>query len=285
MIYNTDHLGYKLYSGQLRDRRKHSEQLNKFVAGFFDSDGSVTVFQDKRYNRQLRFKSCITQSHSNDPNGNLLRNLRDFYDIGTVRHRVDDYNQNGVYVWEMYYKDSRKLFNIIGKHLFIKKIHFQSMLDFFENKQVENLDKLRKESRKVSASLTHKKHISPAYLAGLIAGDGYLKCIIGKERYRKKEQRYFISNTLKLLIELHTDDKPILDKILSDFGGGLSKRGNKDTWIYQRSLGVGRSDSIKLIKKLMQYMCLDKKYQTLQEMLEYHQQVAENKHRESDKDK
>ncbi len=42
MRINTDHLGYKLISGKLKERRVHSEQLNKFLAGFFDAiDGRV----------------------------------------------------------------------------------------------------------------------------------------------------------------------------------------------------------------------------------------------------
>ena len=50
----------KLLGGKLR---KHSEQLNKFVAGFFDTDGCVGVTLDKGY---LKLYSKITQASSKD---------------------------------------------------------------------------------------------------------------------------------------------------------------------------------------------------------------------------
>ena len=65
----------KLLSGNLR---KHSEQLNKFVSGFFDTDGCIGVTLDKGY---LKIYSKITQASSKDPDFEVMRALNNHYKL------------------------------------------------------------------------------------------------------------------------------------------------------------------------------------------------------------
>lgn len=285
MEYNTNHLGYKLFSGRLKDNRKHSEQLNKFVAGFFDSDGSITYNRNNKGFRQLT--SCISQSCKNSPFGKLLRGLQEYYNLGKVYHIETQENHSDRFEWRLNAKDTKVLFNRIGKHLFIKQKHFQSMIDMYDNDYyAENLSELRSESRRVSCSLTHKKHISPAYLAGLIAGDGSITSNIGIERYSKSKQSYVIRNELRLRIELHEMDSPVLFKLKSDYGGKVDKnvRDNRDvTYTWKKSLGKNSADAVDIINNISRFMCLDYKYEQLIKMLNFHMQVAETKRKRLDK--
>lgn len=261
MIFNTSHLGFKLLSGNLKERRVHSEQLNKFVAGYFDSDGYITYYITAA--KAYVLKGGIAQSGKVDTDGRLLKALKDFYGIGRIY-----YNQKKhMYYWEFERKEAKKFYNIIGKHLIVKQKHYQSMIDFYDNKQSENLDKLRTESRKASPFMTHKKHISPAYLAGFIAGDGYVRVRIDKQK----------GNRLCIVIKLHVDDVSILEAIKTDYGGKMYFLKNVPHVQWELNLNVGNPKAVETCKTLRKYLCLDYKYEALGKIIEYHKQRAETK--------
>ena len=261
MNFNTNHLGYKLFTGKLKENRKHSEQLNKFVAGFFDADGSVTTRYD---GVRRRLSAEITQSNKVDRDGKLLKALQDFYGIGKIRYRkaVD------AYTWYLLPKETAILFNLIGKHLIVKRAHYQSMLDYYDNKQYENLKELREESRKTSCGIYTPKHISKSYLAGLICGDGYI-CSQLKEEGKKKNQLF-------IRICLHEMDAAILDMIKKDYGGRIITRKN-GLIEYTLSLGKGSYKAFQNVKPIIEYLLLDYKYNSFQKMIDFHKVNAETK--------
>ncbi|RLD03463.1 MAG: hypothetical protein DRI65_12830 [Chloroflexota bacterium] len=279
MKFNTNDLGYKLLSGKLRESRKQSEQLNKFVAGLFDSDGTVGVHRDNK--GVLRLECSITQTDSNDPDGELLKALCSFYGLGTVYLKtLKKETHSNQWFWKMSVKHTKMLFNRFGKHLIIKRFHFQNLIDvheYWNDIEQEDLSVLRKVSRQISATKTYKKHISPAYLAGLIAGDGHVR-VAYRKRWNKKYNKFFRSNELRISIQLHQDDRAVLDKIKSDYGGSVSNRKNADTVTWQLSLGKGSHKSaMNIVPKLIQYSCLECKYIKLLDILEFHKQLAETK--------
>ena len=79
--YNTDTLAYKLLSGSLRKNRKHSEQLNKYLAGLVDTDGCISLFFYKTRTTGLQRVSVtvnLTQAATNDPDFEVIRALQSF---------------------------------------------------------------------------------------------------------------------------------------------------------------------------------------------------------------
>jgi len=291
MKFNTNDLGYKLLSGKLKQSRKHSEQLNKFLAGLFDADGNVHLQHRDLVSggSYVVLSSSISQSESNDPKGEMLKALRDYYDLGVIRFRKTDESRTDRYIWELSTKHSKMLFNRIGKHLYIKHHIFQDFIDVHEYWKDINKDALsilRKVSRESSCGRARlRKHISTAYLAGLIAGDGYVRAVFGRDRWSKKQHKMYKINEIVLVIELHQMDVKVLEQIRTDWKGGLHTN-NRGTVVWRLPLGKGnKSKALQLIPKLIQYMCLEKKYEKLIEIREFHKQVAETKQVSPDKGK
>ena len=151
----------KLLSGKLS---KHSEQLNKFVAGFFDSDGSVYLCRDRG---AIALRCSINQSAAKDPDFEIMRSLHRHYSLGTLNY-VDVKKGSAQCSWRFGATDSKKLFNLIGKHLLIKATHFKNCINSYNSKTFM-VDEEYKNSRNNSTYLKRPKHISWAYLSGLIS--------------------------------------------------------------------------------------------------------------------
>ena len=286
---NTDHLGYKLISGKLKERRIHSEQLNKFLAGFFDADGCVTLFVDKRYG-SIVLNASIVQSLSNDWDFEMMLALRDYYGIGKITYRSFEGEQNAdAITWSFNVKESKMLFGLIGKHLFIKRDHFIKCIEAHEEylgkkPEIEFIRSLRNKSREESC-MNHKhfKHISTAYLAGLIAGDGWVEAAIGKKKFIKSKNAYINRNQMSIEIKLNVQDGEVLEAIHRDFGGSLYYRGHDNCIRWRLNMGKGNKNALELSTKLLGYMCMQKKYDSLELIRNFHKQLAETKHIETDK--
>lgn len=283
MKHNTDTLGFKLLSGRLKKSRIHSEQLNKYCAGLFDSDGTICLsFQKGRGIWRVYPLAVITQSASNDPDFSLIRSLRDFYNIGSLSFSVGtDTHKSSYCEWRLSGKSAEKLYNLIGKHLMIKASHFKFILDtcnlnagIQEEKERLLLKQLSKTSRACSTFLKTPKHISPVWLAGFLDGDGYFRCRVGRRLYRKG--REYIRNYLHVSVSLSKEDSFILDFIQKDYGGRVDHSSEYPRWT--KGLGVGNmSSSVRLLRLLRKYSCLEKKYLIIEDMIMFHQEPAETK--------
>lgn len=289
MKFNTNDLGYKLLSGKLRQSRKHSEQLNKFLAGLFDADGNVHLQHRKLKDggSYVVLSSSISQSESNDPDGLMLKALRDYYDLGVIRFRKTSENRTDRYIWELSTKHSKMMFNRIGKHLYIKYNTFQDFIDvheYWKDIDKDSLKLLRKVSRESSCIRARlRKHIPTAYLAGLIAGDGYIRAVFNRNRWSKKYNKMYQINEVVIVIELHQMDIKILEQLKTDWKGGLHTT-SRGTVVWRLPLGKGNhSKAVTLIPKLIGYMCLEKKYEKLIEIREFHKRVTETKQVRPDK--
>lgn len=270
-MFNTNTLGYKLVSDQLKTRRKHSEQLNKYVAGLFDSDGCVSLeFNSNGVGVSIR--SSITAAASVDQDFEMLRSLNRFYNIGKLKYSIGKSGTSRC-DWYMSTKDSSKFFNLIGKHMRIKGTHFRNCIDLQDKYRgsvltddlKDHLRNVREESRRTSTWLKRPKHLSYAWVAGYFDGDG-------SYGFRKKY------NTLD--IRVPSQDLHILYKLKEDFGGTIHtpKEGNYKMWT--RGLGKGNiSFSLPFLKKMRMYSCIERKYNKIQEMITYleSKRVAETK--------
>ena len=291
MKFNTDTLGYKLLSGSLKSKRVHSEQLNKYLAGLFDADGCVTTSAtSSKGKRRVRLLATITQSASNDPDFSLIRALRDFYGIGSLTYAQARTEKDSHSIeWRFSNKDAEVLFNIIGKHLMIKGTHFRRMIELrgaFQSIEPSDSDLLsiasfRKISREHSEYLKKPKHISVCWLAGMLDGDGYLRCRIGRRVFNKASGNYFTQNNLHATIALSEYDSSILKMLSVTFGGKVDTRNKISRW----TIGLGKGNkqrSVKLLSKLVKFSCLEKKYLILERMIEFHKEPAETKHEASE---
>lgn len=170
---------------------KYNETLNKYVAGFVDADGAISFHFNKTVDGFFRIglQFGITQIDNRGRGFKLLQDLRDAYDVGSITD-VKDKNQK---YWKVAGKnDLEKFLPHIIKHMVIKGKHFQRMLEKrrelsgvdLTQDQVDELRRFAKESRADTGSTRYKKNASPAWLAGYIDGDGYLRCS-GREHWLK----------------------------------------------------------------------------------------------------
>lgn len=169
----------------------YNETLNKYVAGFVDADGTLAFHFNKTVDGFFRIglQFGITQIDNRGRGFKLLQDLRDAYDVGSITD-VKDKNQK---YWKVAGKnDLEKFLPHIIKHMVIKGKHFQRMLEKrrelsgvdLTQDQVDELRRFAKESRADTGSTRYKKNASPAWLAGYIDGDGYLRCS-GREHWLK----------------------------------------------------------------------------------------------------
>lgn len=282
MEFNTSTLGYKLISGKLESKRNHSEQLNKFLAGFIDADGSFYMYFSK--DRVGMYRSycftCIDQAASVDYNHSMMKALRSFYNVGSFRTYTQEerHGKSLMYSWLIASKDTLKLTNLIKKHLLIKGTHLDNLLWLQEElrgvpltkEQVEDLKPFIKCSRKNSKWIKQPKHPSWAWLAGYLAGDGHFRCRIKRRVWDKRFDRFTYHNQLSVSATSSTDDGFILDFIARHTGGKVGIYSGYTNW----TRGLGKStekSSLPFLRKLRKYMCLEKKYTIIEQMIKFHE--------------
>lgn len=285
-MFNTSTLGYKLISGQLRKNRKHSEQLNKFVAGLLDSDGWISLDFCRK---KLQIQCGILQSASNDPDFQMLRALKDFYNLGTIIYREGEKDTHSDQCkWTLRTKESKILFNRIGKHLRIKGTHFEN-LAYLSNElkdivltdaQIVELKEFSKCSRDNSKWLKYPKHPSWSWVAGYLAGDGHFE-------FRLKGDSY----SIRVSAVANEKDIHVLNFLKTAFKGSVLRgnsnpeKPNYNNFVWKRGLGKShKSFSIPFLKKLRMYMCVEKKYNTICGMLEYLERDTKTNHNDLERE-
>lgn len=257
----------KLLSGKLK---KHSEQLNKFVAGFFDTDGSVMMALDKKW---FRVTVKITQASSKDPDFEVMRALHRHYKLGYLTYSIPPMeNSAGCCDWVMGTEDSKKFFNIIGKHLLVKYNYYVECLWLFDEIRGTQLTKEAYNEikeylicfRKNSKFPRIPKHLSWSYTAGVISGDGHW-------RYSKRQ------NKNELNVEIVSTSIELIDSFKSSFKGTYRLQ-KENLYKWRRNLGKqNRNFAIKFLPKIRKYTLLKTKRDVIDRMLSFHQLPAETK--------
>lgn len=274
MRFNTSTLGYKLLSGKLKESRKHSEQLGKYLAGYIDGDGCISIDFRRKANGYylLRIRFHLISGMTVDCDGSLLRALRDFYDLGITYSRETE--NNPVTYWECGIKDTKILFNRIGKHLRLKGTHWDNMIWLYEELKGEDLTEEHvlelKEftvcSRKNSKWLKHPKHPSWAWVAGLIDSDGTIQ-------FSERSRRGRIQRDLNVAVALTQDHKHVLDFLRSTFKGGIHYQKSSNSFRWRRSLGKkNEAFALPFLKQLRKYSCIPHKYSRIDKMIKFHEE-------------
>lgn len=287
MVDDTNSILYKLLNKTLKN---HSEQLLKVLAGLFDSDGCVGIRFNScgcsSYNNEesflIQLVSQFDQSASNDEDLQALRAVHNYLGFGTITFRArDNWAHQAALIFSG--KNSETLFNLIGKHLYVKAKHFENMLWIYKElkglkltrAQIDELKEFSMCSRDSSGPLKPKKHISPAYLAGLIAGDGWVTVRLNVPRLRQGWLSH--ENQMSVAITLHKLDSDVLYKIQSDYGGKVTSK-DKDMVVWKRNLGKeSRAFALEFTKSISEFMLLEKKYKALKKIQDFHKLPAETK--------
>lgn len=259
--FKPDTLAYKLYRDEIK---KHSEQLNKYVAGLIDSDGSIILRRDHGY---LGLRVTITSIDAQ-----LLVALRIHYKLGSTYFK-EDYK---VCVWELSKKDSLILLGRLKKHLLIKgklaefSIYITKEISKINQTQWLELKSCFSKLRRDTRWIKHPKHPAWAWLAGFLDGDGYYR-FYQRKRFHKGRGTTYFNNTLEVGCLQHQSKKYLLDFLVLHLGGRvhIRKKDGHPAWI--RALGKGHSSfSVDFLRKMRKYSCIPRKYAKIESMLEFH---------------
>lgn len=278
-MFNTNDLGYRLRSGSIK---KHSEQLNKYVAGLIDSDGSVSLKYKKmttgKYGVYLQFALC--QSASNDEEHELLHALCKHYKVGSIYLEGDrEFSKSEGARWVVSGKEAEKFLNVIQKHLLVKATHVDNLrwitaeLSGTTIEDVEDLKDYIRCSRESSRWRREPKHLPSAWLAGFIDGDGHYRVRLGRVRVYKGGSSA-LTNELKLFLGTQASDKYILEQLKKEYRGSLGLRAD-GLWMWQMPLGRNsRSSALPFLKTMRKYSCISKKYNAIQRAISFHEEAT-----------
>jgi len=271
MSFETTGLGYQLINGKLD--KKHSERLNKFVAGLMDADGTFGLHFGKNTYLTLRFK--ITQSIVNDPEFIMMKSIVRYFGLGSSRVNIEHkWNQEfESFEWVVQGQEARKLADYLVKHSCIKAKHIDRLCYLYDNlrgfkltpAQVAELKEYSTCSRENTASLFERKHPSWAWLAGYLAGDG---CFYYKHRLRSSGS---YSHEALVNATANVIDLQILVFLQKHFKGTISKYKNNNNFKWIRSLGKSHSKfAMNFLIKIRKEMCMIKKYDKIQTLINFH---------------
>jgi hypothetical protein len=242
----------KLLSGKLD---KHSEQLNKFLAGFFDSDGSIFLYKDRDH---ITIRATIAQSASKDPDFEIMRALKNHYKLGSLIFYIQPLGSS-MCAWNLGKTDSLKLFGLIGKYLCIKGTYFKYCIDCLSSKEFDKGK--QKVNRIESIYLKKPKHLSWSYLAGLIAGDGHLQF-----------KKYNGHNKINVCIA--SGDFVIIDLLMENFKGHYQQQDG--CYIWRHPLGKSNKPfAINFLRRIRKFMLLNTKRDVIDRILAFHKVPAE----------
>lgn len=274
MVDTNDYI-YRFISGNLGESRKHSEVINKILAGYIDSDGHITLKVNSQY---LNINVILSQAAINDPDFEVIRAFHKFYNLGNIQFRFSENDKESSRCdWKLGVKDSIKLFNLIGKHLVVKGTLFRDLIEIYKSyvgikistEEYEIIKEKQRDLRKTTGPIKRKKHPSWAWLSGYIAGDGHLCCRLDRKRikYDKKVDKYYNMTFNELYVDIVSDIKSPLEFLQEHFKGSIYPcRGTHFHW--KRSLGKGNIDfSEEFLSKLKPYMLHPKKYSAIKRML------------------
>lgn len=276
---NTNDLCYKIRNGKLK---KHSEQLNKYVAGLIDADGSFSLKYKRmttgKYAVYLQFALC--QSESNDEGLELLHALCKHYGVGKVYlESPREFTKSQAGRWVVSGKEAEKLANVLHKHLLVKASHLDNLrfiTDSLKDFTIINCEDIKayvKCSRNTSTWLKVPKHTSPAWLAGFIDGDGHYRARIGRVR-KYRDGSTAITNELTLYLGVQVSDGFIIKQLRKEYRGKIHSR--KDGMLmWQLPLGRNsRSSAVPFLKSMRKFSCIKKKYNAIQKIIAFHEQAT-----------
>lgn len=246
----------------------YNETLNKYVAGFIDADGTMAFHFNKTANGFFRIglQFGIVQIDNRGRGFALLESLQQSYGVG----RIFDVPQKRQKFWKVSDKNGlEKFLPHIIKHLVIKGKHFQRLLEIrrelagkdLTEAEVDELREFSKKSRLDTGSTRYKKNASPAWLAGYVDGDGYL---------RHAEHEHWLK------ISCQASDVCALELIQNTYGGKIYNTKKENIKEFRLNFGASfYGIASKVLKKIIPHLRL--KRHDAEMILHWHKQRLSEK--------
>jgi hypothetical protein len=257
------------------------ESLVEYLAGLLDADGSMSFSFKHDQNREGRYfiglTLKLTASDAVDQNG-FVESLPEITGMGTTSR----YGRKQQFVvWNVSkLSDLERLIPRLTKHMVVKAIHWQRMLDIWRESRSksktctlderEALTEAAKESRLKTGPLKLKEHPPWAWVAGYLDGDGWYTYRSGKYKsYRGREYQQW---SMSVGACAHVNDIYVLKFLEKAFGGVVKGQGQSDNVkIWYRGLGYqSRSFALKFLPEVAKHSRL--KRQKIDAIIQHHQQ-------------
>jgi intein/homing endonuclease len=258
------------------------ESLVKYLAGLLDADGSMSFGFKRDYNREDTFfislRISLAASDKVDRQG-FVESLPFETGMGVTSR----YGKHKQYINWIISKRSHieMIVPRLVKHMVVKGKHWNWMFTLwrkhlkgqktFSSHNREMLTQAVKESRKTQAGpLKPKKHVTWAWLAGYLDGDGCYSYRSGK--YKGYRDRVYKQWTIKVTAIAHITDIVVLDLLKKCFGGRIVPMNkSQNIMIWERSLGYqSRSFALNFLPKVAKHSRL--KRHKIDRMIHHHRQ-------------
>lgn len=221
------------------------ETTIKYIAGLYDADGSLS-FQFKNGYVGLQFR--LGQSDVVDKDGKAIKGLQRETKLGKVYNQEHSSWKNSMNIWVISsLPELERLLPRIAKHSLIKARHIEWMLNQrrdtrgkkLSEEEITNLKEGSKLVRQNAGPLKPKNHVTWAWLAGFMDGDGWYS-------YTGKSLRIGAASDVK--------DRYACDLIAKSLGSKVVHR--EDKGMVQWRMGMGPSNASrasKILPRLLRY--------------------------------
>jgi intein/homing endonuclease len=238
---------------------KNSKVIDiKYLAGLMDSDGNFNINRiDDGY---VRFTVSVSSSENTDKDFNMLTYISETFKLGSTRTFTNNYGQ--VRTWTVAsLSEQEQLLPLLIKHLVVKGTYAQYCLNIRRlykgrkcpDEEWEVIKEELKRQRQTTKATVFKKHMTWAWFAGFVDGDG---CLAAATKF---------SDVLK--ITNHINDIAAIKLIQHSIGGSIRPI-NKKPWLYNYQLTLGirtKQQTIKILSKYLQHTKMKhKKYKAEQ---------------------
>ena len=165
---------------------KNNESVNRYLAGYLDGNGTITVLFPKRSHcagikPNITVKLCCCDEWKKAEA--MVLEMTDHYDCGSVHRRTLPSGKQMIF-WETTGTVAVSLLCRIKKHLVIKGQHADRMIELFDRfkgygnyvqpEEAESLKDYVRWSRDNTGPIRNKQYASFPWLAGYTDSDGYL---------------------------------------------------------------------------------------------------------------
>lgn len=251
-----------------------TETLHKYTAGLVDTDGNLCfTFYKVSGGFKLRLKFALMTAESVDKDFRCIKELHSRYGLGSLVYPARRNNWSPTALWQIQRGNELERFiPHIAKHMYIKGKHFMRLLETYrslsgtilDEEQIRNLKMWSKQSRTDTGPLKPKNFPSPAWLAGVIDGDGSLVCSY------QNTKKYLKMN---LTIAEAVYDLPCLQFIQNAWGGRIYRHGGRQVEVYRFDINLGMAYSARALRLLHAvYPHLRMKKYKAQQILTAHKQ-------------
>ena len=157
--------------------RKNNESINKYTAGLLDADGNIHLtVTDSQTSSNIRSVRVQFTGERKDKVVETLLNLHDHYQMGRMEYPN---TRTNIVNWTLNGQEAINFLTVIKKHLVIKGQHAERTINLWyrlkdRTSTVKALARWRRLSRDSTGPIHHKKHLTWAWLAGYIDGDGHI---------------------------------------------------------------------------------------------------------------